>query len=132
MPPILASLGLKGILASLMGLALIAAGITIHFKNSTIDNLRNQNAALNAKLSISNASIDELQKDLDEKNAESEQRAKAFQASLDAARHKALQLQQQAKATQDRIDRLNALAGSLKAIDGCKVPKELNDALGGL
>ena len=132
MPPILASLGLKGILASLMGLALIAAGITIHFKNNTIDNLRNERAALNAKLAVSNASIDELQKDLDEKNAESEQRAKAFQDSLAAARQKALQLQQQAKATQDRIDRLNALAGSLKATEGCKVPPELNDALGGL
>jgi len=125
-------IGWKGFVSIGLAIALLAAWLLHKHDVGTIENLRNKNAQTEARLTISNQSIAELQSDLAAKNAESLARAAALTASEKQRAADDLRLAQEQKASQTQIDRLNGLALSQRPVGECTVPKELDDALTGL
>lgn len=129
MPPFLATLGIKGMIAVGCAIALALMAFTIHLKNNKIESQRNQIAAVNAKLAISNGSIDLLTATIGKLNAEAKARADAFENSRKLAAQEAQALETKAKGSQAQIDRLRALAARGGT---CAVPADLSGALEGL
>src|SRR3569833_2719186 len=74
-------IGWKGFVSIGLAIALLAAWLLHKHDVGTIENLRNKNAQTEARLTISNQSIAELQSDLAAKPAESLARAAALTAS---------------------------------------------------
>lgn len=85
-----------------------------------------------AKLAISNASIDALTHALDAKNAESTARAKALDDARTASAADLVRLDQLQRQDAGRIATLKRLASNLSDTPGCKAPDALIANLGGL
>lgn len=124
-------IGIKGFVA--IGLALALAGMWLLHKHDlgTIEDLRNKNARTEARLVISNQSIETLTATIGTLNAEANARADAFEVSKKQAQVDAERLRRAAERSQGQIDRLRALAAQ-GAEKPCPVPEVLSDALEGL
>lgn len=86
-------------------------------------------ASANAKLSISNASIDKLTTVLNDKNAESVARAKAYADSKTVDAQTIAVMDARQKADASRLETLRGLAASLPDQPGCRVPAALTAQL---
>jgi len=135
---ILARLGLsKGLSRALgylvpIGLAAACVGFLwlrgSHYEHQR-DTARAQVAAVNARLAVSNASIDRLQAVIAQRNAEIEASAKAYAAAKAAAATDAAKLADKARSTDAKIARLQALS---KEAGPCPVKAEVRQLAEGL
>lgn len=121
--------GLATVIALVMILSLKAE---VRHLGKELDASRAQTATANAKLAVSNASINELQRALEDKNAESERRAAALTASRDESARDTERFNSLQKADAGRIDTLRAIAAAASKNPGCRVPAALSGALEGL
>lgn len=119
------------VVAVLIAMLLIARGDASHFKK-LYENQVQLTASANAKLSISNASIDTLQAALDSKNAESEQRARDYAAAKAADTATIAEMDKRQEADSSRIQTLLKLAKDLPENPQCRVPAALSAQIEGL
>lgn len=122
---------LVAVVAVLGIMLLIAKGDARHFQK-LYETQAQLTASANAKLSISNASIDTLTGALDAKNAESEARAKAYTDAQAANAATIADLDKRYASTKASRDALQAIAKVATANPSCKVPMALSGALEGL
>lgn len=130
------------IIAGIGGLALIAAGITIYIMSNTIsartaerDAARESYKAEVKSHGVTLVSLSTVRKALDAKNAESQARAAAFEASKAADAKIIAEMDRHQAASDTRIAALRAIAEAAGRVapDGrCTVPAALIGALDGL
>lgn len=104
------SLGLKGMVAAGLGLALAVMFMVHKGDVRAKERLRNQVAQTEARLAVSNGSIELLQAKISELNTEANARAAAYEASKARAAKETARLAAQARTSDSVIARLRALA----------------------
>jgi hypothetical protein len=112
-------------------LLLIAKGDARHFKKLYEQQVE-LTASAESKLAVSNASINTLTTALNDKNAESEARARAYSDTKAADAQTIATMDARAKADASRLDTLRRLSRDLPDNPVCRVPAALAANLEGL
>lgn len=112
-------------------LLLISRHDAAHFKK-LYEAQTQATASANAKLAISNASIDSLTAALNAKNAESEARAKLYADAKAQDAATLAEMDRRQKADASRLETLQRLARDLPENPACRVPAALSAQLEGL